>query len=185
MAPSRTDIAGTLEAEALRRRRWAGSRLLAGSWGIFVRISTRSRSGKLEAGRSFLLLSELGSLLRFGKGKRVTTLVTAARRTATTTAVTAVFVSLAAHLLLLVVLGIPRGTGRRGRRRAHAHARHGGLVAAMGGLVGRVHRDARLLLAAHLGELEGVHLGRNAPYRGAALDRWIEIWDLAHLVGLQ
>ena len=131
-----------------------------------------------------LLLSELRSLLRFRQSQRVATLMTAARRTTSTTAVTTILILLIA-LLLQVEVRISRGTGRRGWRRAHSHTRKGRLVPPMRVLLVRsVHRNAELLLG-HLGELEGIHLRRNASYRGTALHLGIKPSDLTQLLRLQ
>lgn len=178
-----SDIAGPLKTKALRSRSCIGGRLVGGSRGVFRCIPTGSWSRELEAGCRFLLLGKLGSLLRLWKSKGVTALVAATRRTTTTTALAPVFVLVIAQLLLLLVkIGIPRGTGRRRGRRAHADAGEGRLVAAMGRLIGSVHRDTKLLLLGQLGKLKGVDLRRNAADGATALHRGIEARNLAHLL---
>ena len=51
-------------------------------------------------------------------------------------------------------------------------------------LVRRIHGDTELLLA-HLGELECIHLRRNASYGATTLHLGIKPRDLTQLLGLQ
>lgn len=108
--------------------------------------------------------------------------MTAARRATSTTSVASVLSPLVT--LLLAEIRIPRSTRRGCGRRAHCQAREGGLVAPMRVLVGRVHRDAKLLLG-QLGELEGIDLRRNASDRTTALHCGRKPRNLSQLLGLQ
>lgn len=104
------DVSSSLETESLRGSRGIRLGLIIGCRWILGSTGTGSRSRELKAGCRSLLLRELGSLLGFRQGERVSALVTTTRRAATATAVVGVLILLIA-VAWLVVIGVARCTG--------------------------------------------------------------------------
>lgn len=127
----------------------------------------------MESRSCSLLLGQLSGFLGLRKSKRVAALVTTAGRTSTTAAMASVLILVVIVVLaLLVILGVPRCTGRRGRGWTHGKTREGRLVATVRMLVRCVHWYSKLLLLSALRELERIHLlWGDAAHGGTGLKR--------------